>query len=40
MDLAQQISLYESKASWQQRAQKKFLGKTVVGSELASLVLT
>jgi hypothetical protein len=39
IDLAQQISLYESNASWLQRAQKKFLGKTVVGSELHILVL-
>jgi hypothetical protein len=39
MILLQQISLYASKASWLQSAQKKFFGNTVVGSELQLLVL-
>jgi hypothetical protein len=37
-DFAQQMSLYESNASWLQRAQKKFFGKAVVGSDLHTLV--
>lgn len=38
MDFAQQISLYESNASSLHRAQKKFFGKAVVGSDLLTLV--
>jgi hypothetical protein len=38
MTLLQHSSLYESIASWLQSAQKKFLGKTVVGRELRALV--
>jgi hypothetical protein len=38
MTLLQHKSLYESTASWEHSAQKKFLGNAVVGSELRVLV--